>query len=282
MSKEKPLQTHDKIIAVPPREGEVPATQPPLPPQQPPQMPPQPQVQQFVPMVLQAQPVPPPPVINGKPVRLMIGIPATPLTDWRWTFQYSQMRVQYPTAMIAADNKYGIAQSREAILNQFNAVPDATHLLFVDTDIMPPDYAVYTLLADMANPDVEIVSGIYYNSLFTGLAAWIDEHPLCLPNNIVPNAIPITNLTNNNTNPLIKVDKFGFGFTLITKELMKKLLVVDRPLMYYKISDGALHSEDFYFAAILKRLGVNMYVDVRVQCGHIKNMMIHCNGQATM
>ena len=128
MSKEKPLQTHDKIIAVPPREGEVPATQPPLPPQQPPQMPPQPQVQQFVPMVLQAQPVPPPPVINGKPVRLMIGIPATPLTDWRWTFQYSQMRVQYPTAMIAADNKYGIAQSREAILNQFNAVPDATHL----------------------------------------------------------------------------------------------------------------------------------------------------------
>jgi hypothetical protein len=229
--------------------------------------------QQFVPLQLNALPVPPPPIINGKPVRLMIAVPATPIVDWRWSFWFSQLRMQFPTAMIAADNKYGIAQSREALLNQFNAVPDATHMLFVDTDIIAPDYGIYTLLSDMANPDVEIVSGIYFNSLFTGLSAWVDEKPFVQPQ---------LNPQNNNGLPLWKVDKCGFGFTLISKELMKKLLVEDRPMFYYKISDGALHSEDFYFAAILKKLKIPMYIDSRVQCQHIKTMLIHPNGQATM
>lgn len=272
----------NKPIPVPPKEGQIPTDQTLMPltkeqeafleermkqQQQPPQ------IQQFAPLMINAAPVPPPPVINGKPVRLLIGIPATPIVDWRWSFWFSQLRMQFPTAMIAADNKYGIAQSREAILNQFNAIPDATHLLFVDTDILAPDYAVYTLLSDMQNPEVEIVSGVYYNSLFTGLSAWNDEKPLMQP---------MLNPQNNNGSPLFKVDKSGFGFTLISKELMKKLLVVERPLFYYKVSEGALHSEDFYFASILKKMGVNMYVDARVQCQHIKNMVIHPNGQATM
>lgn len=268
------MSTAPNIPPAVPKEQEQQAQ--PQPPQQPQQ------VQQFVPVQLTAQPVPPPPVINGKPVRLMIAIPATPLVDWRWSFWFSQLRVQYPTAIIAVDNKYGIAQSREALINQFNSIGDATHVLFIDTDILAPDYAAYTLLADMADPDIEIVSGLYYNSLFTGLAAWIDEHPLCLPNAIIPNAIPINTLTNNNMNPLIKVDKCGFGLTLMTKELMKKMLTVEKPWFYYKVSDGALHSEDFYFAAILKQMKVNMYVDVRVMCTHLKNMQIHPNGQATM
>lgn len=256
-----------KATPIPPKEGQISESELSIPQQQ------QQQIPQYAPLILNTQPVPPVPVINGKPVRLMIAVPATPLTDWRWSFWFSQLRMQFPTALIAADNKYGIAQSREALLNQFNAIPDATHMLFVDTDIIAPDYGIYTLLSDMANPEVEIVSGIYFNSLFTGLSAWIDEKPLTLP---------MLNPQNNGASPLWKVDKSGFGFTLISKELMKKLLVVERPLMYYKISDGALHSEDFYFASILKKMGINMYVDVRVQCQHIKNMVIHCNGQATM
>jgi hypothetical protein len=224
-------------------------------------------VQQFVPLVLNAPPAPPPPIINGKPVRLGIAIPATPVVDWRWSFWFSQLRMQFPTALIMADNKYGIAQSREALMNQFNAIPDMTHMLFLDTDIIAPDYAVYTLLAD----NLDIVSGIYWNSLFTGNSAWIDEKPL---------DIRTFNAQNMNvSNPLIKVDKSGFGFTLISKELMKKLLVVERPLFYYKISDGALHSEDFYFASILKRLNIPIYVDLRVVCQHIKNMVVQGNGQ---
>lgn len=235
---------------------------------------PQAPAQQYVPLQLTAGPVPVPPVINGKPVRLLVGIPATPLSDWRWSFWFSQFRVEWPTAMIAADNKYGIAQSREALLNQFNAIPDATHLLFIDTDIIAPPYAVYTLLSAMAaDPNVEIISGVYFNSLFTGLSAWIDEKPM---------VEAMFNPQNNNGNPVWKVDKCGFGFTLISKELMKKLLVVDKPLFYYKVSDGALHSEDFYFAAILKRMGIGIYVDSRVRCGHLKTMVIQPNGQATM
>lgn len=227
-------------------------------------------IEKFVPLIINAAPVPPPPVINGKPVRLGIAIPATPLVDWRWAFWFSQLRMQFPTALIMADNKYGIAQSRESLFNQFNAIPDMTHMLFLDTDLIAPDYAIYTLLSD----NVDIVSGMYWNSLFTGNAAWIDEKPL--------NIAQFNAQNMNVANPLVKVDKSGFGFTLISKELAKKLLTEPRPLFYYKVSDGALHSEDFYFASILKRLGIPIYVDLRVQLQHIKTLLINCNGSMSI
>lgn len=215
-------------------------------------------------------PPPPPPIINGKPVILAIAVPATPWVDWRWSFWFSQLRMQFPSAIVMADNKYGIAQSREALLNQFNAIPALTHMLFVDTDLIAPDFAIYSLLQH----NVDIVSGVYWNSLFTGNAAWIDEQPININNFNAQNM--------NVSNPLLKVDKCGFGFTLISKELMKKLLTEDRPLFYYKITGGELHSEDFYFASILKRLGVPMYVDLRIRLQHVKTVLINANGQVQL
>src|SRR5688500_14265377 len=133
----------------------------------------QPQIDPFA-TVITPQPIPQLPPINGKPVNLAIGIPAKSEIDFRWAFAFSEIRHLYPTATIIIDNKYGIAQSRESIVNQFNAIPQLTHLLFIDTDILPPPYGVYTLIQD----NVDFVSGIYWNSLYTGNNAWIrsEEH----------------------------------------------------------------------------------------------------------
>jgi len=225
----------------------------------------QPQIDPFA-TVITPQPIPQLPPINGKPVNLAIGIPAKSEIDFRWAFAFSEIRHLYPTATIIIDNKYGIAQSRESIVNQFNAIPQLTHLLFIDTDILPPPYGVYTLIQD----NVDFVSGIYWNSLYTGNNAWIDEQPLDI-RRMGPANMP--------ANPMMQVDKCGMGFCLLTKELMKKMLVEERPLFYYKISEGGLHSEDFYFQAKMKKLGIPVWVDLRVQCGHLKTAIVQSNFQ---
>jgi hypothetical protein len=209
---------------------------------------------------------------NGKPVKLMVGIPATPLVDFRWAMRNAVVLQQQcpppPQTIIAADNRYGIAASREAIFNQFVAMPDVTHLLFVDTDMILPDFAVQTLIQD----DKPIVSAVYWNSLFTGNAAWVDDKPLDIRN--------INSNNNNVTEPLIQVDKVGFGCCLFQREITKLLLTEDRPLFYYKITEGSLHSEDFFFLSKIRKLGKQYmpWVDLRIQCQHIKSCMIGANG----
>lgn len=217
-------------------------------------------------------PVPNAFIHNGKPIKLMVGIPATPLVDFRWSIRNAVVLQQQcpppPQTIIAADNRYGIAASREAIFNQFVAMPDVTHLLFLDTDMILPDYAVQTLIAD----DKPIVSAVYWNSLFTGNAAWIDDKPIDIRN--------INTNNNNVTEYLIQVDKVGFGCCLFQKEITKLLLTEDRPLFYYKINEGSLHSEDFFFLSKIRRLGKQFmpWVDLRIQCQHIKSCLIGANG----
>ena len=209
---------------------------------------------------------------NGRPVKLMVGIPATPLVDFRWSIRNAVVLQQQcpppPQTIIAADNRYGIAASREAIFNQFVAMPDVTHLLFLDTDMILPDYAVQTLIQD----DKPIVSAVYWNSLFTGNAAWIDDKPLDIRN--------INTNNNNVTEYMVQVDKVGFGCCLFQKEITKVLLTEERPLFYYKINEGSLHSEDFFFLSKIRKLGKQYmpWVDLRIQCQHIKSCLIGANG----
>lgn len=211
-------------------------------------------------------------VHNGRPVKIIVGIPATPLVDFRWSIRTAVVLQQQcpppPQTVIVADNRYGIAASREAIFNQFVAMQDATHLLFLDTDMILPDYAIQTLIQD----DKPIVSAVYWNSLFTGNAAWLDEKPLDVRN--------INTNNNNVTEQLVQVDKVGFGCCLFQKEITKVLLTEDRPLFYYKINEGSLHSEDFFFLAKLRKLGKQYqpWVDMRIRCQHIKSCIINADG----
>lgn len=254
MSQVKAKQLSSNVTALPP--SDITQISPPAAQQQ------EPKIDQFA-TVINPMPQPQLPIINGKPVNLAIGVPAKSEIDFRWMLAFSEIRHLYPTATIIIDNKYGIAQSREAIVNQFNAIPHLTHLLFIDADILPPPYGVYTLLQD----NVDFVSGLYWNSLFTGNNAWIDEQPL-----------DVRRMgANLPADPMIQVDKCGMGFCMITKELMKKMLTEDRPLFYYKITDGGLHSEDFYFQAKLKKLGIPVWIDFRVQCGHLKTAIVQSN-----
>lgn len=200
-----------------------------------------------------------------KPLKVVIGMPMTKEIEFRWFINFLNILRQSPHGIntdIIVGAQYGVAESRQKIVDAFLGMPDATHLLFLDTDMFPVDYAISTLV----NDNLPVVSGVYFNSLYTGLAAWRDENPLDFQ----------TMINQSKETPLIQVDKIGMGFCMITKEVFQGLTSIDRPWFYYKGSDGGA-SEDFYFCSLLRRIGIKPVVDLRVQAQHMKMCMIAPN-----
>jgi len=234
-------------------------------------------------VVQQAPNVPVYGIINAGPlIKIAMLIPTNILIDVRWCFSFQQLLGQLPPgSTYMADYRYGLGETREALVTQALAtVPDLTHILFVDSDViaMIPN-AVQLLLSD----NKPIVSGVYFNSLMTGAAAW-KSAPNTDPNtkNQVPEIdIPIP--VKDQTQAVVECNKIGFGFVLIQKQLFDELEKKNarRPWFYYTVDSGArkMQSEDFYFTDIVREtLGIKPFVDLRVQCGHIKSMVINPDG----
>lgn len=199
------------------------------------------------------------------PPRVAVAVPATQHVDIRWHANFSRIVQMCPpgSGQFYA-NRYGVAETREDLVTQFLGMPDFTHMLFYDTDVIPMEnHAVATLL----NDNLPVVSGIYFNSLYTGLAAWVQEKPLTWAG--------IQGLPN----PIIECDKVGAGFLLIKRDVFKLLVSEDRPWFYYKMSGGDMMSEDFYFFySKLLKVGIKPFVDTRVRCQHLKTALVNPDG----
>lgn len=224
----------------------------------------------------QKQEIVPLPTLPSKPIQLMVGIPVQSTTDIEWTMQYGSkllMQMVPPNTLILPEARYGIGYSRESIINNFIANPTTTHLLFLDTDILPIEtHGIKTLIDDtLVDPSKYIVSGCYYNSLISGINAWKSEVPLKY------------NDIKNNQNPLVEVDKVGMGYCLLRKELFHILNMEQRPLFNYKIMEGnVMESEDFTFLKMLAaKYNIKPYIDVRVTAQHIKRCKLNIDGSVT-
>jgi hypothetical protein len=193
-------------------------------------------------------------------------VPVTDNINFRWAAQLWRLQRQSPAnTEFFPVAQYGVAYARERCVDMFTKLPpDFTHMLFLDTDIIPSDYAVTTLLQD----DKPIVSGIYANSLHTGLAAWQNEAALQLQQLQLANPF----------DPLIEVDKVGMGLCLIRRDVFKMMLSIDKPWFYYKVDESGPHSEDFFFFSLVRRLDIKPFIDLRVQCMHMKQAVVQPNG----
>lgn len=223
-----------------------------------------------------------PPLVlqTERPVQLILGVPSTAMVDTTWSWQMGLNVLQKqlpPNTGVIPDNSYGIATSREVIVDSFLKTT-ATHLLFIDSDIYPlANHAITTLINDtLVNKDCYMVSGCYYNSLpnpNNGLAAWKNGIALKMED---PNDI-----TNTSKDPLIQVDLTGMGFFMIKRELFNIIEDMDRPLFFYKIGQGGYKkSEDFYFQErIFGKYGIKPYLDNRVLCNHIKRVNVGPKGE---
>jgi hypothetical protein len=203
--------------------------------------------------------------------KVIIGIPAQEKVDFRWATAFPKILNQggYPIKCdFIPAAQYGVAETRQKIVNQFMQIPGATHLLFLDTDIIPSDFALTTLL----QADKDIVSGCYYNSLYTGLAAWVGEQ-----------ALDINLLRQQNPqDPLIQVDKVGLGLCLMKRDLFRKLQPMEQPWFYYRVNEGGPHSEDFYFLQLCLRAGVKPFIDLRVHGLHLKAAVVNPDKSITI
>jgi hypothetical protein len=209
------------------------------------------------------------------PVKIFVGLPCRdlPMVDFRFADSWHQMMNTLPPGSgYLPAWQYGAAETRQKLVEEFLKVPDYTHLLFWDTDTVVPisvDAGKPTWLS-MLEANQPIVSGIYLNSLRTGINAWIGGRVVNLQQN--PNAIP-----------LMQAEDMGFGFTLIFRGIFEQLAQrnIPKPWFYYRSSanPGEMLSEDFYFLRLVfKELGIRPYIDTRIRCIHLKTYGFNVDG----
>lgn len=138
----------------------------------------------------------------------------------------------------------------------------ATHLFFLDSDVVPPADTVLRLLSH----NLPIVSGIYHRR----------SPPHGIPV-MLKNGVWITSYPKNR---LIEVDLVGAGCLLIAREVIEKFPALDpnRGKHWFdwrvdmpkdKLPPGEGVSEDFAFCIQARKMGYKVIVDTNVICRHV-------------
>jgi hypothetical protein len=165
----------------------------------------------------------------------------------------------------------------EAMLEQSSA----THLFFMDADMVFPEEALERLLS----LDLDIVSGTYYARTDTPvphayrfnrqddggvdwytpvgapLVEWLAAQP---DQSELPNAAIV-----GEPYPIL-VDAVGAGCLLIKREVLEAVYQANSESHYpwFQILPGTKGGEDFEFCRRARELGYKVWVDFSVQCNH--------------
>ncbi len=134
-------------------------------------------------------------------------------------------------------------------------VPKPSHILFVDSDVLPRPSTLKKLLAH--NKDV--VSGVYPMMQNCRLS-W------CLSREEPFKGLGITELPDNP----FKTKFVGCGMRLVKMEVFDNL-----KWPYWKdvFAPGRkLVSEDLFFCQILRKFGYDIWVDPKIKCNHFKTV----------
>lgn len=196
-----------------------------------------------------------------------------------WTNLATQLGIKWTCETLV--NESLITRGRNTMTAKFLAMPEATHLLFIDSDIGFAAEHIAMLLNHTKDPDVKLVAGAY---------------PMkCYPLKWVVNALP-------NTKPrpdgLVEVSKTGTGFMLISREVFDVVKQNPRVVQYnndlgidpkfdqymYNFWDCAVinHrylSEDWLFCEMYRNLGGKIWVDGRINLRHTGTMTFGSENQ---
>lgn len=160
---------------------------------------------------------------------------------------------------------------RKALDGTFDARPDkskvypADYIFMMDTDMLFPFHTLPTLFKTMLDTGADLVSGMYYmkgkrfepvlgrfidndHMYYKSIHYWDDEKPFL-------------------------ADVIGPGCCLAKREVFEKIpfpwfAYMDNPEEFggFKFRDV---SEDMHFCREIKRLGLKLVIEPKVQCGHI-------------
>lgn len=138
-------------------------------------------------------------------------------------------------------------------------LPGATHVFFVDRDVLPPVDAIERLLAH----DKDIVVGA--TPIYRGEPAWsvMKYDPDETVDNVF-NAIPYTELPDK----MFRAHHFGGTTVLIKRHVLEKM---EYPWYQDVFAPGALLlGQDLFFTAKAKQMGFELWCDPTVKCEHIR------------
>jgi len=205
-----------------------------------------------------------------KTPKVLIGLPTMSsihiwlaITIMSWVAENKVSVRVYPTL-----NVQPVDNARNAIVEEFlhGEAKDCTHLFFIDSDTIPPQDAIYKLLAH----NKDIVSGI----------TAIVDHDEKLKDNESGGYYKKWNcvgMDEKHVKPhtgLLPVKGAGGSCLLIKREVFEK---IEEPYFRFVYQDDngkkVLVSEDIYFIAKALGKGIQTYADTSVVCQHQKSIL---------
>ncbi|GAI90932.1 unnamed protein product, partial [marine sediment metagenome] len=170
-----------------------------------------------------------------------------------------------------------IADGRNKLVEQFLSNPRATHLLFLDSDIICASNACRKLLTH----DKDIISGLAFQRgamQFPLIYSYQGRHkvsgkmcpaftPILDPVHryLSKKRLPVSEITYatlEGNDGLVKIDGAGAGFLLVKREVLEKI-----PYPWFSFERGG---EDLYFFDKVRRYGLEVWVDMGVLLGHLR------------
>jgi len=192
--------------------------------------------------------------IVSKKITIAIPLYGNPPID----FVASYMNLEKPNHYLITTNAVPIDTARNDLVKMFLVQhPDSSHLLFWDSDTIPPPDG----LKKLWRWNKPIVSGLYFRKVppfYPVMSIW---------NVSMGGLSPVIAWEDNK---LIPVDGVGMGFCLIRRDIFQAL---KPPWFSFNNKYGV--SEDFYFCLRVKEeLGEKIWVDTSCVCKHASNVLI--------
>lgn len=209
--------------------------------------------------------------------RVVIGTPAYGgLVHWRYAQAAAATKAELGRRGIVAhdigtEGESLVERARDTIAAHFLSIPNASHLVFVDSDIewQPEDFV--RLLAH----DVDVIAGLYPKKQYPIEHVF---HPLV---DVAGNA------RRDARTGAIEVENVGTGFLCIKRQVFIRLIESGTVAKYRmegmpeqvlpwlheffpaRVEDGIKWSEDYMFCRLWRRLGGRIWIDPSIRLTHI-------------
>lgn len=158
-------------------------------------------------------------------------------------------------ALVDIVDSVGVDLARNMIIEHFLST-DATHLLFLDSDMLVPNNLVERLLSH----EKEMVSALYFgrtmpHAMFkvskNGASEWPESFP---------------------KNSLLKAESVGLGACLIKRNVIEKaseLAGENNAMFKFEFtSRTSIIGEDSFFCGLVKKAGFKIFVDTGLEIKH--------------
>jgi len=193
--------------------------------------------------------------------RVMIGVPTAEMARRADFYDYLNFMDKPDGTMMTTAHGQSPAKNRnEIIKNARNS--NATHVLFIDDDMAVPKNGLNQLLQH----DKDVVGGLYLLRNYPHFPLMFDEwyeDGRCRYAFLTPDK-----------SGLQKVVNTELGFCLIKMEVFDKVETPDEPFITLGAYEKDGWCDDIHFFNKVRKAGVEIFVDLDVQVGHMMTAII--------